>query len=110
MLRYNLKDQTCQVGVVKHACYRTNMSAEARTVNREASPSQERIPIKRKIELEVSLQCGLSFHLALPPRPRAHLCRPQETNSLNPEKLSFGLSTWLPLGRLVHLNLAPGTP
>lgn len=41
MLRYNLKDQTCQVGVVKHACYRTNMSAEARTIGRPALSKSE---------------------------------------------------------------------
>lgn len=59
MLRYNLKDQTCQVGVVKLACNRTNTRAEARTMNWEVSPLKERMPIKRQIGLDISLQCSL---------------------------------------------------
>lgn len=103
MLRYNLKDQTCQVGVVKHTCYRTKTRAEARTMNPEVSPKQERMAIKRKIGLDISLQCSLSFLLW-----HCHLDLGHTSVTLkNPEKLSCGLSTWRPLGSLVYLEPGP---
>jgi hypothetical protein len=94
------------VGVVKHACYRTNTRAEARTMRGQPLARANANKKENWTRSQPSMW-PIVLSVALPPRPRAHLCHLQETNCLNPEKLSCGPFTWRPLESLVLLESGP---